>query len=749
MKVLKSWLKDYVDIKVSDIELEEKLSVSGTLVEAVAKLIDPKIIVAEIKDIKAHPNADRLQVAIVHTGTDDLQIVCGAPNIAVGQKVPLAQIGTVLPEGEIRQAEIRGIESFGMMCSERELGLSEAHEGIKILPSTFEVGKPLNQYLDSDAIFELEITPNRGDCLSHFGVAREISAILNENLKEIKSELEIEKSEKKLEVKIEDRELCPQYFAQVIAGVKVQDSPQWLKNRLLALGQKPINNIVDITNYVMFDLGQPLHAFDFSKISGNKIIIRKANNEKIKTLDGSERNLNNEMLVIADADKPIAIAGVMGGANSEVDINTIDIVLEAAEFKMQSVRKTSKQLGVSTEASYRFERAIDSGLVDVALKKAAQMIQKIADGTICEQYFDGVKPKKQTIEIDYKNINELLGLDLEQKEIDNILNSLGFETSGGQCDIPLWRHDVYIWQDLAEEIGRIYGLAKIKSIGPSKDSAPEKSIYFYKEYLKDLLMNLGFSEALTYPFLSENDLKVAKLSTESLLEVSNPIQKENKYLRSSLIPGLLKAVAKNPAFDQVFLFEIGNVFSKTNEKTNLAIVVSGKNAKNAIEEAIDKLAEITSISKSIFEINELYRDDLVRYKIKKPMTYAIEISIDKIFEKLNLEDEKLKLKIKDSDIKYRQVSKYPAVVRDVAFIVDESVDSKQIEKGITDSSPEILLIEKFDEFSSDKFGVNKKNVAYHLWFQNIDKTITDSEIEIVMKRIIEKQEKQFNAKLRS
>lgn len=641
MKVLKSWLKDYVDINISNNDLEEKLSVSGTLVEAV------------------------------------------------------------------------------------------------------------NQYLDSDAIFELEITPNRGDCLSHLGVAREIAAILNQTIKNFKIESDNQKSEKKLEVKIEDNELCSQYFAQVITGIKVQDSPQWLKNRLMALGQKPINNIVDITNYIMFDLGQPLHAFDYAKISGNKIIIRKSKNEKIKTLDGSERALNDKMLVIADTEKPIAIAGVIGGANSEVEASTTDIILEAAEFKMQSVRKTSKQLDVSTEASYRFERAIDSGLVEIALQKAAQMIHEIAGGKICEQYFDGAKPKKQSIDIDYRNINELLGLNLDEKEIDDILNSLGFEIHDGQCVIPLWRHDVNIWQDLAEEVGRIYGLAKIKSIDPSRDLAPKKSTYFYKEYLKDLLINIGLSEAMTYPFLSENDLNVAKLSTQNLLEVSNPTQKDNKYLRSSLIPGLLKAVAKNPAFDQVFLFEIGNVFSENDETTKLAIVVSGKNAKAAIEDAISKLIDITNLSRTNFKINELSRDDLVRYKIKKPVTYAIEVDIDQIFQKMDIDDKKLEFKTENSNIKYRQVSKYPAVVRDIAFIVDEGIDSAIIEKGITDSSSEVLLIEKFDEFSSSKFGDNKKNVAYHLWFQNIDKTITDDEIEKVMKRIISKIEKQFNAKLRS
>jgi phenylalanyl-tRNA synthetase beta chain len=501
MKVLRSWLKDYVDINLPNDELAEQLSLSGTLVEAVGAFIDEQVVVGEIKDIKRHPNADRLQVAVVYNGAEDLQIVCGAPNIEVGQKVPLAQIGSVLPEGEIRQAEIRGVESFGMMCSEVELGLGDDHSGIKILPAEWEAGKKISEYLNGDAIFELEITPNRGDCLSHLGVAREIAATLNAQLKTIPAEVKGE-TEQKIEVENPNLELCPQYYALPISGVRVAESPDWLKNRLKAVGQKPINNVVDVTNYILLDLGQPLHSFDAKKVEG-KIVVRTASeNEMIVTLDGTERKLNDDMLVISDTVKAIAIAGVMGGMNTQVDQETTDIILEAAEFEPVSVRKTAKTLKLSTEASYRFERGIDSGRVEEALRKAASIIKQIAGGKIGQISFSGQVPVKSRIEIEFEKINNLLDLELSHIEIEKILDRLGFEVSNNGATIPLWRHDVAISEDLVEEVGRIYGLNKIEDIAPEKSQKVKKSLYFAKEQLKDILVEVGFNEVYTYAFLS-------------------------------------------------------------------------------------------------------------------------------------------------------------------------------------------------------------------------------------------------------
>lgn len=749
MKVLRSWLEDYTKISLTNSELAEKLSFSGTLVEAAEEIIDPNIVVGQIKDIKKHPNADKLQIATVYNGIEDLQIVCGAPNIAVGQKVPLAQIGTILPEYEIKKAEIRGIESFGMMCSERELGLGEDHSGIKILPDEFEAGKKVSDYLKSDAIFELEITPNRGDCLSHFGVAREVAAICSSQLKEVKAPNLNQSKQSTINVEVADSDLCLQYHAIEIKGVKVQDSPQWLKNRLIALGQKPINNVVDVTNYILFDLGQPLHAFDQEKIT-NQIVIRPAiDKEKIKTLDQTEKTLNPTDLVIADSEKAIALAGVMGGANSEVDINTTNIVLEGAEFKATNIRKTSKRLGLQTEASYRFERGVDSGLVKLALEKAAELIRELAGGEIHQAASVCAVNEKKTQKIEYEKINNLLGTKLSGDEIDQILNHLGFEIKNGEATIPTWRHDIEIWQDLAEEVGRIYGFEKLPQESIPITEAPKKSLYYYKEAIKDILVENGFVENFSYAFLSEADLEIARINKENILEISNPLQKENKFLRNSLIPGLLKAVAKNPSFDQVFLFETGNVFTKDCEKTNLSLIAAGKDAKNVIYKAIEILAEKLKKDLKNYPIMELPREELTMFKIKKPMCYAWEIEIDQLFAETDYLKSDIEFILPTQKIDYKNVSKYPTVVRDLAFIVEKNIDGRDLTKTIVEASDKVLLTEIFDEFQSEKFGENNKNIAIHLWLQDEEKTISDSEIAEIMELIVNIVEQKFNAKLRA
>ncbi|MCX6808717.1 MAG: phenylalanine--tRNA ligase subunit beta [Candidatus Berkelbacteria bacterium] len=378
MKIIKSWLQDYIDLDLENEKLADLLSLSGTAVDSFGEVLDSKVVVAEIREVKKHPNADKLQIATVWNGEEELQIVCGAPNIAPCQKVPLAQIGSVLGEGfVIKKAEIRGIESSGMLCAADELGLGSDHSGIMILDSKWEIGQPLNKYIKSDAVFDIEITPNRGDLLSHIGVARELKALLKKELKKSNYELKINKEAKEIEISVVDSSLCPQYYGLKISGVKPAESPKWLKDRLTSSGFRPINNIVDVTNYILLDLGQPLHAFDATKLKGG-INIRPAHfGEGIVTLDGNLRALDEGMIVIADREEAIAIAGVMGGSNSEVDDKTSEIIIEAAEFERRSIRKTAKNLNLSSDASYRFERGIDSGNIENALKKAATLILEV------------------------------------------------------------------------------------------------------------------------------------------------------------------------------------------------------------------------------------------------------------------------------------------------------------------------------------------------------------------------------------
>jgi len=750
MKILKSWLKDYIDFDLSDQELSDRLTFSGTLVEEYLSGLDPKVIVVEIKEINPHPNADRLHLVTVSTGKNEIEIVCGAPNIEVGQKVPLAQLGAKLEDFTIGEAVIRGVKSCGMLCSEKELGLSEDHEGIKILPVEYEVGEPLSNYLGGDTVFELEITPNRGDCLSHIGIAREISATLNIPLKK-QDNKSIDLSGKSDLAKIENKENCYRYFATRISGVKVGPSPLWLQERLNALGAKPINNIVDITNYIMLDLGQPLHSFDAKKIKDGKILIRSAKkNENIVTIDGETRNLDEEMLVIADMEKPIAIAGVMGGLNSEIDENTTDIILESAEFDRKNIRKTSKDLWLSTDASYRYERGVDPEMVEVASDKAARMIEEICGGKIEEKACDlAHEYKNDLVTIEYEKINELVGIDTKKDQVNDYLTFLGFEIKDAKALAPSWRHDVGIWQDMAEEVARLYGLKNIKLVPVPVTEPPKRSIYYFKEHIKDLLSDTGFSESYSYSFLSEKDIKSLNIDSSDLLEVSNPVQSENKYLRKSLKPGILRAVAKNPTFDPVLIYEIGNVFTVKSEESHLAIAVSGKNAKKLLETAISTLTSGLKAPADLFKVEELNRDDVLRFKIKKPLTYIVELDVADLIEKSTVDNKALEITLPKNELHYRPISKYPSIARDLAFLINKDIDSSLIINLIYDESPLINRVELFDEFASDKFGKDMINIAYHLDLQDLNKTLTDKEADEVTDKIVKKIESKFSAKLRN
>lgn len=749
MKVLKSWLKDYIDFELTDEELSDALTFSGSLVEDAFPELDSKIIVAQIEAIKGHPNADRLHLVTVNTGDGQIEIVCGAPNIEVGQKVPLAQLGTKLQDFTIEEAMIRGVKSCGMLCSEKELGLSDDHDGIKILPKEYEVGKPLSEHISGDTVFELEITPNRGDCLSHIGIAREMSAFMEKPLKEEKIQ-NIETKKDSSLAKIESKN-CYRYFATKIVGIKVEPSPLWLQKRLLSLGAKPINNIVDITNYIMLDLGQPLHAFDAKKIDGGQIIIRDAEkNEVTVTLDGEVRNLDEEMLVIADEKKAIALAGVMGGQNSEIDINTTDIILESAEFDRKNVRKTSKVLKLSTDASYRFERGVDPELVEMAIDKAAKMILEICGGEIIEKTSQITNSyKNEWVTIEYERINNLIGIDIKEDQIDKYLSLLGFKIESKKALAPTWRHDVTVWQDLAEEVARLYGLENIKKVAVPTTEKPKRSSYYFKEHVKDIFTDLAFSEVYSYSFLSEKDIKSLSIGADDLLEVANPIQKENRYLRKSLKPGLLRAVAKNPAFDPILIFEIGDVFTTSSEENHLGFVVSGKNAKKLIEETIKTLCSKLNVPASLFQTEELNRDDILRFKIKKPLTYIVEANISKIIEGSDVSDEDLAIVLQQKDSYYRPISKYPSVTRDLAFILNKDIDSAKIEKLIYEESPLVNRVELFDEFASDKFGQNMKNIAYHIDLQHLERTLTDAEADEATAKIVKRIESEFEAKLRN
>ena len=754
MKIQKSWLEEYLpEIKnKSNKEIAEIFHLAGIEVEGIETGIHKNVVVAKIIKVEKHPDADRLSLASVTDGVSDYKIVCGAPNIKPNQIVPMAKIGAILPGGfEIKKTKIRGIESEGMLCASDELGLGEDHSGIIQLSNDFQLGKSLNEYITKETVFDISITPNRGDWLSHFGVARELGAFTKKTIAKTPISLKQSANDVKesLSLEVKNTRKCSQYYARLIKGVRIGNSPEWLRNRLEASGIRSINNVVDVTNYILLDLGHPLHAFDYQKIDGKIISVRSAeNNEKIQTLDGVVRELNKDDLIIADKRHPIAIAGVMGGLASEVTEKTTQIVLEAAVFDSISVRKTSKRLKLQSEANYRFERGVDEGDTQYAIDKAAKLISEVAGGAISQGILKNVNSsERKSVNLDYNKINALLGTNIPDDKIRYYLKSLGFETEKERVLVPLWRHDVSIIEDLAEEIGRLFGYDNIDIVKPTSATPPKRSQYYRKQFIKNIIIQNGFSETISYPYLSHKDIELLGINKSSLLEVVNPLQEENKFLRISLIPNLIKAIAKNPAFDPVLLFEISHIYTKDDEQTALALVSSGKDSKIILEEALTNIEKNLDISFNK-KIVEFPREQLVKFKVKKPAVYTFETNIDNLLKKVNIDEKRLEIRIEDRQTIYRPISKYPMMTRDIAFIVDKNIDAKSISQTIIAEADLINRVELFDEFVSDKFGLGKKNVAYHLYLQHADRTLTDDEADKVVKSVVRKIESLYNATLR-
>ncbi len=522
MKVPLKWLREYVDITLPPAELAEKLTMAG--IEAKGTQVTggkwENIVVGQIIAINPHPNADRLRLPTVDLGTEQQTVVCGAPNLSVGDKIAFAYVGAELIDGHsgqlirLKPAKIRGVESSGMVCSEKELGISDSHEGIMVLPPDAPVGTPLADYL-GDVIFDLDVTPNRPDCLCVIGIAQEVAALTGQSLHppEVSYEEAEPPTDQQIAIEITDPDLCSRYCASLITGIKIAESPQWMQQRLLACGMRPINNIVDVTNYVMLELGQPLHAFDHEKIKSKRIIVRRAAEGEITvSLDGVERTLSPDMLVIADAERAVAIAGVMGGANSEVTDDTTAILLEAANFNPTSIHYTSHQLSLLSEASMRFERGIRAELTVPALKRATQLMMQLAGGKaakgIADVYPDKREPKPILLSTD--KAKKLLGVEFSLDQIVNTLTSLGFtcqpadSPSEVRVTAPYWRSDIQQAVDLIEEVARIIGYDKIPMTMlseplPRQNPAP---ILGLKQKIRDSLVGYGFQEIITYSLTS-------------------------------------------------------------------------------------------------------------------------------------------------------------------------------------------------------------------------------------------------------
>jgi len=731
MKVSLNWLKEYINITVPTVDLTERLTVAGLEVKGVEVIGGgwENITVGHITAIDPHSNADRLRLATVDLGTEKETVVCGAPNLIVGDKVAFARVGAQLIDGHsgqavtLKSAKIRGFLSCGMVCSEKELGISDRHEGIMVLPEAAPVGAPLGDYL-GDAILNLEVTPNRPDCLCVVGIAREVAALTGQSLHppEVSYEEAASPIEQQIAVEILDPDLCPRYCASLITGVKVAESPEWMQQRLLACGMRPINNIVDVTNYVMLEYGQPLHAFDYERIRGRKIIVRRANSgENIITLDGVERVLTGDTLVIADAERAVAVAGVMGGANSEVTEGSTSILLEAASFNPASIHYTGRTLRLPSEACMRFERGIRPELTIPALKRATQLIAELGGGQAASGLVDVYpgKAEPKPISLSTDELKRLLGVNFSREHIVNTLTSLGFDcqpgTSATEISVtaPYWRSDISLPVDLIEEVARINGYDRMPTTmlsQPIPRQNPEP-IVGLKRKVRNHLAGCGFQEIITYSLTSLEML--GKLLTEPHplepmpLRVANPMTVEQEYLRPNLRANLLASLTVNRRYEDgsIRLFELGRVYlPKTrdlpDEREVLCGLISGAKlgkswlggdeildfftAKGAVEGLLSQLAVTASFEPGSDEslhstkqaaiviggnrlgiVGELHPKVLEEFEITGA-TNLFEIDLAALLP-YTLEHRL-----------FRPIPRFPAIVRDMALVVDAAVTHQQI-----------------------------------------------------------------------
>jgi phenylalanyl-tRNA synthetase beta chain len=799
LKISLSWLKEYVELEgISTKEIVSKLTLAGLEVEDIfaEKETYKGFIVALVKDKRKHPNADRLSLCTVFDGENDLQVICGAPNVDKDQKVVFAPVGTIIPKGNfaISKAKIRGFESNGMICSEDELLLSDDHEGIIVLDSKLKPGTKLTKIPGfDDVIFEIGITPNRPDALSHIGVARDLAALFNRKL--IVPKIKLKESKSKINtaasIEIQDTINCPRYSAKVVKNVTIKESPDWLKNRITKIGLRPRNNIVDITNYVMHECGQPLHAFDLDLLSGNKIIVKSVNSEStFTTLDSKVRKLPAGSLMICDSEKPVAIAGIMGGENSEIKDNTKNILIESAYFNPSSIRKTAKVLGLSTDASYRFERGTDPNNTVFAAEQTAQLISELAGGVILSGKIDvyAKKIKNKNIKVRFERIETVLGYSIPSKSVSSILKKLGMTISATSTkaltvSVPTFRPDIEREIDLIEEIARVYGYDNIPTVSKISITLGEKhDETSFADRAKDIACSMGFYEMINNPLQNKQFTSL----TGEQVKVMNPLSLDMEYLRTSLLPGALSVISQNIKYGEkdLQLFEIGDVFNKKanteikkfedfTEKQNIIFVLTGKieahewNQKERIADIYTMKGMLQSFERKILldnVLNDSYyhsedscfdlsftkklkeneigsggrisKEVLKQFDIQQDV-FAFEYSLDKLKE------------IKTKNRKYFEPLRFPKVIRDFAFIFDKSVQYDVVENFIVKEGSELLKsVKLFDLFESDSIGNDKKSLAFNLEYYSEERTLTEEEVEKEFDRLISAVTNKFNAKLR-
>lgn len=816
MKVSLKWLNEYVDVPSDTQEFCDRLDLTGTGVEGLEETGAQfkKVVVGQILEKEAHPDSDHMWVCKVSVGAantdadgnpEPLQIVCGAQNFNAGDKIPVAMIGAEFGDFKIKKSKLRGVTSYGMNCSERELGLGSNHDGIMILPADAPVGTPFAEYMKlSDKIIDLEITPNRPDCLSVEGLAREVGAMYRTDVRYPSMDLTEgeEATEDAVDVTVAEEGRCPRYTARVIRGVKVGPSPDWLVERIVASGARSVNNVVDVTNYILFLLGQPLHAFDFDKVKSADgkahIVVRPAEEgEKLTTLDGQERMLTPDMTVIATPERAVALAGVMGGLDSEVTDDTVDILLEAATFDPAHTSRTSRNLGLISESSMRYERKVDAGRITRNADFAAALMAKICGGTVSRGLVDVWTVKDEPFDLQFRipRFCAMMGADVPRADIEDILERLGCKVEDDGSNTlhviaPTWRPDLEREIDLYEEVLRLYGMEKVPATLPGgRDRIPVKTpTQRIVEKLNRVLPACGLNETMTYSFAEPGELERLRMSEEGLgepVELINPINAEQSQMRRSIIPGLLRSIAYNQSHgvENIQLYEVGRVFfgheghQLPREAQRLAGVLAGSMAEKswntnpapfdffdgkgvlesiARELALPKVrfrvlegpaaghlqpgraAEMLSGGTVIGWVGELHPLAVDAYDAKGPVV-AFELDIDALVKSARPARD------------FVDIPEFPPVSVDVAFIVDEDVTNEKLIQRMHSAGGKLLSsIRLFDVYRDEKrLGAGKKSMAYSLEYRAADRTLTGEEVEKAHSKLIKKVCGGLGAEIRS
>lgn len=806
MKISYNWLKQFIKLNLTPEETAEILTDLGLEVEGITPFETVKgglqgVVVGKVLTCDKHPDADRLKLTTVDIGDQKiLQIVCGAPNVAVGQKVAVATIGTVLynKDGvafEIKKTKIRGQESHGMLCSEVELGLGESHDGILVLDSKYKIGAPLSKLMEveSDFVFEIGLTPNRTDAMSHWGVARDLKTRLDllgkkmEIITPSNVNFRIDKRTHKIGVEVENKELAPRYCGVTISGVAVKESPRWLQNRLLAVGIKPKNNVVDVTNYVLHELGQPLHAFDSAHIAGNKIVVKTlAENTPFVTLDGVERTLSSEDLMICDIEKPLCVAGVLGGLHSGVTEHTTQLFLESAYFNPVSIRKTAKRHGISTDASYRFERGVDPNITEYALMRAAQLIKETAGGEITSDVIDIYPKKIQDFQVvlSFEKVAKVIGEEIPKETIKKILSSLELKVNsvtdaGVGITVPAYRNDVTRDIDVIEEILRVYSYNQINTsekLNASVSKTEEVEDYKVQNIIASQLTGLGFFEMMANSLISEEYLNETNQATA--VTMLNPLSRDLSVMRQEMIISALEVVSynHNRKRNNLKLFEFGKTYHRVasnsfQEKKHLTLTISGDKSavtwnfptqktdffyiKGLVDALINRLGIVVTPHYATVEFpfsegasyrvgntevvtfGSIQQKCLKEFGIDSPVYFA-DFNWDAVLELLQ-----------NKKIQFTEIPKFPSVKRDFALLLDENISFKQVyDVAVAVNSNLLQEVTLFDVYQGKNLPDGKKSYAVSFTIYDSNKTLTDAAVDQLMQLLQSRFEKELGANLR-